>query len=113
MATATLTTHAKDKSTYGVTVAFTDESGNAVAPTAITWTLTNVDGIVINNREDVAVATPAATIDIVLSGDDLDAANAKRGCIVLTVEAIISSTLGNDLPLKDAVQIPVDDLIAV
>lgn len=106
-----LITHAKDQSTYQVTAAFTDAAGDSVVPSAITWTLTDRDGTVINSREDVAVATPAASIDIVLSGDDLKYSDgAKR---ILTIEATYDSDEGSDLPLKQESVIKIDDLINV
>ena len=72
MATPTLlTTHAKERGTYVVTVAFTDEDGNAEDIKTLVWTLTDLDGNIINSRENVNVATPGASEDIVLSGADL------------------------------------------
>ena len=114
MAISTLATPAKDKSFYGVQVSFTDTDGTAVTPSSITWTLTDSDGTVINSREDVAVATPASTITIVLSGDDLDHSNLVRSdYIVLHVEAVVDSLLGNNLPFRDAIKINVDNLIGI
>jgi hypothetical protein len=60
----------------GVQAAFTDADGSSVAPSVVAWTLTNDPGIpgvapdVINDREAVEI-TPAATVVIVLSGEDL------------------------------------------
>ncbi len=67
---ATLTTNAVEKSTYIVTAAFTDEDGDAVTPNAgLVWTLTDMNGVVINSREDVSIS-PDTSVDIVLSGND-------------------------------------------
>ena len=62
---------AKEEATYIVVASFTDENGVAVVPSAITWSLYDDRGQVINNRENVSIATPAATVNIVLTGDDL------------------------------------------
>lgn len=107
----TLTTRAIDKSTYVINCAFTDEAGAAVIPDSITWTLTDDAGTVINSRSAVAVAPPAASIDIVLSGNDLKYSDGAPR--VLTINAVYDSTLGSNLPLKDSVRFMVSDLISV
>lgn len=111
---ASLAVNAKDKSTIGVTATFTDADGSSVVPVSITWTLTDKEGTIINNRDQVVVATPAASIDIVLSGDDLDIGNTLgAGYVVLLVESVINSVLGNGLPYKDQVNVLIDDLVAI
>ena len=106
-----LTDMAIDESTFVVTCAFTDEDGTAVVPVSITWTLTNNSGTIINARTNVAVAVPASTINIVLSGDDLKYSDGPIR--ILTVQAVYDSTLGAALPLKDSVRFAVEDLIVV
>lgn len=110
-----LTTTAEEKSTLIVTAAFADEDGGDVIPSSITWTLTDSAGIVINSREDVEVASPAASVDIVLSGDDLALQTGESGSVlrVLTVESIYDSGAGSDLPLKDSVKFLLNDLVAI
>ena len=99
----------------GVQVDFKDDDGVAVIPNASTiqWTLTNKSNrgttpTVINSREQVAIAS-AATIYIVLEGDDLaltaDEVTANEAFVerILTVEyQYNSTTLGNNL--KDNAQ---------
>ena len=94
-----LTARAIEGSTYVVTIPFTDEDGDAVTPTAITWTLTDEDGQVVNSRHE-EVVTPASSIDIVLSGNDLPADGHLVWMLYLLVEALYDSTLGSDLPLN-------------
>jgi hypothetical protein len=105
-----LTAHAIDRSTYVVTAAFTDETGAAVTPSAVTWSLFNETGGVVNSRSAVS-ATPAASVAIVLSGADLAAADGSRR--VLLIEATYDSTNGTGLTLRDSVTIVVDDLVGV
>lgn len=107
----TLTTNAIDGSTYVVTAAFTDAAGSAVVPDSITWTLSDGAGNVVNSRTAVAVAVPAASNDIVLSGADLDYDDGAER--VLTVEAVYDSDEGDDLPLKAECHFRVDDLVNV
>lgn len=112
---ATLTTHAKEESTYVITVSFTDEDEVAVIPATIVWTLTNTAGTVVNLRSDVAVAIPAASIDIVLKGNDLQllTGEVNQGIRTFTVEATYDSALGLGLPLKASVRFIVDNLLVV
>ena len=91
--------------------AFTDEDGASVVPDTITWTLTDESGNVINSRSEVSVS-PAAAVDIVLSGDDLSIGNygTRR---VLLIEYTFTSSLGSGLPGKHQVSFKITDLVAV
>jgi hypothetical protein len=95
---AILAVRAIEQSTYVVTVDFTDENGDPVVPNSIAWTLSTEEGAIQNGQADVVVA-PAASIEIVLSGDDLEIGDAIATNLVLTVDASYDSTLGTDLPL--------------
>jgi hypothetical protein len=106
-----LTLPAIERSTYVVHCAFTDEDGVAVVPDTITWTLTDNIGTVINSRLDVAVAVPAAAIDIVLSGLDLVVSGSTIGR-VLTVSSVYTSTLGT-LPCIEACSFGISDLVSL
>ena len=112
-----LTTIAKEKSTFILTVAFTDENGSAVAPETLKWSLTDENGTAINSRTDVSVASPQASNSIVLSGDDLqileDEANDRYAKRRFVAEATYDSDLGNDLPVNDAVAFVVENLAKI
>lgn len=105
-----LATKALERSTYVVTAAFTDESGAAVTPDSITWDLTDTDGNVINSRSSVAVAVPASSIDIVLSGDDLAIQRPSMLWRIVTVEAVYDSSMGSNLPFKDEIRFEIQPL---
>lgn len=108
--------YAIEESTAKITIAFTDEDGNAATPSAITWTLTDENGTIINDREDVAVAVPASSIDVALSGDDLAMQSGETGDSVFrifTAEWTYSSDLGAGLPGKDSLKFPLVNLVAV
>lgn len=107
----TLDEQAVERSTYVVDVAFYDEDEAAVTPTAVTWTLTDELGNVVNSRDAVTVAA-ASTVSIVLSGLDL----AVGGDLVgvwrrLLIEATYDSSLGTGLPLKDEVRFKIGDTV--
>lgn len=100
-----LTTDAPEKGTFPVDLAFTDENGDAVSPDTLTWTLTDMDGTVINSREDVAVSSPSSSETITLSGDDLalsseDSEYEER---MLIIKGTYTSDLGSGLPLRGGV----------
>lgn len=83
---------------------FRDEDNNLVVPQTMTWTLTDIEGTVINSREDVAISPLNSTVYIVMSGDDLALQSGESGHQVerlLTLEGTYNSTYGNDLPLKE------------
>ena len=111
--TTTLTTMATEKATYVVTVSFTDEAENVVTPNpGLAWTLTDINGTVINNRAAVPIAS-ASTIYIVLSDDDLSLTTGVGVRRVVTVEGTYNSTRGTDLPLKQQATFDIEDLVAV
>lgn len=96
-----LAAQADEKSTYVITLTFTDAAGATVTPSAVSWSLTDLAGAVINSRSEV-VAVPAETVLVVLSGLDL-AMQAGEGGVVqrlLTVQATYTSTEGSNLPYK-------------
>lgn len=109
MATVLIVT-ATEGSTYVVTAAFTDEDGDAVVPASITWTLTDSQGSVINERDGVEVETPAASVDILLQGADLEADPSGGGYLLFTIDATYNSSLGSGLPLVGQCRIEVDAL---
>lgn len=108
-----LTTKATEQSTYIITANFTDAAGADVIPSSITWTLTDAAGNIVNSREDETIVIPAASVDILLSGDDLRCPHGRDRSLILTVKAIYDSTEGSDLPLNEQVRFTVQNLQAV
>lgn len=99
---ATLLPRATDENVYTVKCAFEDENGLPTVPDSIAWTLTNDQGAVINGRQAVSVPVPAASIDIVLAGLDLDYADGPARIVL--IEAIYDSSLKDDLPIRESVR---------
>lgn len=101
-----------EKGTAKVTVAsFTDESGTSVTPTAITWTLTDRQGNVINSRTAVSV-TPASSVSFLLTGNDLAISNNIRHRVI-TIAATYDSTLGTGLTAREQAFFTIEDMAAV
>jgi hypothetical protein len=103
------------RSTIAFTSSFFDRNGDPVTPTAITWTLVDQDGTVINNRLDVDISPPAQEVTVAIGGDDTDlVASTDNGNRRFTIEALYNSVdLGNDLPINDEQGFRVVDLQGV
>lgn len=104
-----LTTDATEEGTYVVTASFTDEDDNDVIPNNIHWWLYDSSNSIVNSRSNVNVAVPAATIYIVLQGDDL-AIIGKDNRRVLRIEYDYDSSYGSGLPGKKEVEFDITDL---
>lgn len=91
---------AKEQGTFIVTAAFYDDQGDSVAPDSMFWSLVDKDENVINEREDVEIASPETTEDIVLHGDDLAIlAGYSEEERYLVLEGTYTSDAGNGLPI--------------
>lgn len=106
---AVLTVTANENGTYTVTAVFTDEDGAALTPNTVHWKLVDSAGTVINSRTDVTV-TPAASVNIVLSGNDLDLTGTADEVRYVTVWGLYDSTYGIGLPYTDEVRFVVTNL---
>ncbi len=103
---------ANERGTIKFTCSFVDESGEAVVPTSITWTLTDKAGNVINDRTSEAV-TPAASVNIVLSGDDLAIDSDTTVRRLLTVSIVYDSTLGSGLTENEEIEFPINKMVNI
>lgn len=86
-----------------IAASFTDATDAPIVPESIHWKLVNAEGTVINNRTDTTI-TPASTVNIVLSGNDLEVAEATVTAErYLTVWGTFNSSYGLGLPYTDEV----------
>lgn len=76
---------ANEGSTAQVTVALKDQGGVAFTPVTLTWSLYDGGGNIVNSRSGV-VLTPASTVTVVLSGDDLAMVNENLEKEVRTIK---------------------------
>lgn len=104
-----LTTDGMEEGTYVVTASFTDEDDNDVIPNNIHWWLYNSSGSIVNGRSNVNVTVPAASINIVLQGNDL-AIIGKDNRRVLRIEYDYDSSYGTALPGKKEVEFDITNL---
>jgi hypothetical protein len=107
-----LRTIAEEEGTYIVDVSFLDEDDLPVTPVSINWTLTTLDGVIVNDRNKVDVAAPASTVALVLSGNDLKLLEHTTSFSwrLLTIKASYNSDLAPGLPLHGAVRFKVRNL---
>src|SRR3990172_4773823 len=107
----TITDTANEKSTFALEMAITDENGDPLTPNTLTWTLTDLAGNVINERAGVEITTPASTVTVVLSGDDLALPERAAPIRVVTLEGTYDGDLRSDLPLKEEVVFTIRNLV--
>ena len=112
----TIVQRANEQGTMGFVCEFSDDDKQPVAPSQITWSLTDPKGEVINGLDKVAI-TPAQKVTIVLKGQDLQIRDAEATLAKvsrrLVVEILYSSTLGNDLPMNEVASFEVNKLVKV
>jgi hypothetical protein len=114
MARVKLAQEAVEKSTFIVPVSFFDEEDGPAAPSSATWTLTDQYGVVVNGRSAVPVQPLAATVNILLTGNDLRMlGEMDSGVRLLLVSATYNSELGSDLSLQDEIEFAVRPLVGV
>jgi hypothetical protein len=110
--TTTLATMPAEEATLVVTVAWLDDASAAVTPSAATWTLTDVDGRIVNSRDAVAITGLSTSNAIVLSGADLALSSTFNGPQrVLLVEYTYTSSAGSNLPGKAQCVFTIEDLV--
>lgn len=109
-----LTTKAVEESTFAITSAFVDSAGNAVTPNTLTWSLADRDGTIINSREDVAIGTPAASVTITLSGDDLALPDTNNPLRVFLIKGDYDDpVLGAGKPIQDEAYFEIENLTII
>jgi len=107
---------AVENSSYLIELTAYDELGQEVVPKTGTWSLTDTDGETINERANIVISPLAATMHVLLTGDDLALSAAFAGTSELRVfifEGTYDSIYGADNPLKDQLVFPVVNLAKI
>ncbi len=107
-----LEVRANEEGTIVITATVTDASGTLVNPDTMFYTLTDLDGTVINTVEDTEIVGATSSEDIVLSGNDLLTSGSDRRLILLTY-GTYTSTEGAGLPFNEEVGFWVVDKKAI
>ena len=102
-------------STFAIKTDFTvktdpsDDVGIPFTPNSgLTWSLTDKDGNIVNNRLDEGI-TSAESVVIVLKGDDLVLTGGPVQRYVI-IRGTFDGVLGNNLPLIDEVYFQIQNL---
>lgn len=91
-------------STFNIPFSFTDEAETDLVPNVLTWKLTDSDGTVLNSRTGVSL-TPAATVNVTLSDNDLVLTSVTDdGIRFVTLTGTYDSAVGLNLPLTHVVE---------
>jgi len=107
---AKIEAHAREEGTFVVLATFTDEDDAGVVCDTLTWTLSDLDGNVLNGRSAVAITPSATTESIVLQGTDLAMVVSQTRERMLTLQWTYSSTYGTNLPQNEQATFIIDDL---
>ena len=108
--------YAVENSSYLIELTAYDELNQEVVPKTGTWSLTDTSGTAINARTDIVISPLAATMHVLLTGDDLALSAAFAGTSELRVfifEGTYDSAYGVDNPLKDQLIFPVVNLAKI
>ena len=100
-----LNTKAVRGSSFVINMIPKDEDGTAITPDSLEYTLTDPDGNVINSLSGISL-TPSTSIDLMLSGDDLEFESAEEGAYevirIITVTGVYDSAVELNVPLIDS-----------
>ena len=108
MGMVTLLKSANEGGTYVIQVKPKDEDQNDVMLNSLQWTLTDLNGDIVNNNKDINVEETDLdyVINIVLTDKDL-----TPGYKILTLKGTYHSVYGTNLPITAAVKFYVSDLL--
>ena len=102
----TLKKQTNENGSYLIEIKFKDENNKWKIPYNLTWTLTDLQGNIINNCENVEISNPDNTIYISLNGDDL-----TPGWKIVTLKGKYDSTNAPQLNIRETFRFYVTDLI--
>jgi hypothetical protein len=108
-----LNTKAKERSTYGLSLTFKDSSEEIIDPINIIscrWSLRDKhSGDIINGRNKVSLNVDENPKDLYLWGKDLALFASTNTSRIVTVEATYNSDEGDNLPLIEEVEFPIEN----
>jgi hypothetical protein len=111
MAATIITTHAREQNSFVITLDFTDETGLANTPIALTWTLSDMDGNVVNSRSAASATTIATTSTIVMVGSDTVIIAGQTNERLLLIEWTYNSSYGSAMVGKAQAILTIDELV--
>jgi len=93
-----------------VTIAFSvgTDDGAPIVPATARWTLTDIAGNVINGREDVVIAVPESSNEIVLTDDDLVSHDDSDGYRRIVVNGTYATNDGESQPFSEEIEFSIE-----
>ena len=107
-----LGSHARERGTFHIVIELTDEADDAIVPVSCVWTLTDMDGNVINGRSAVVVVSQTS-MPVTLSGADLAIIAGQTNERLFLAEYVYNSTYGVNQAGKEEATFIIDNLKAV
>ena len=107
---AKIEVHAREENSYTVVCTFTDEDDSGCVPNTLTWTLTDMDGNVLNGRDAVSVSPSATAENILLAPTDTTIISGQNNKRLFLVEWTYDSDYGTGLYGKEQAIFVIDDL---
>jgi hypothetical protein len=104
---------AKEGNTYIINYTFYDESSVSMIPSEVKWSLRNNNGVIVNNRSNVSVLTPATNGTIILTPSDLVYEKNSSSERVFTIQGIYNGTYGSACTCTDEVGFSIEDIIGI
>lgn len=80
--------------TVVLSASFEDEDGDSVVPNSLKYSVLDESKEVVNSQQDISIS-PASSIEVVLSGDNLPA-----GKLYWVIDGEYDSSVGSNLPLR-------------
>lgn len=108
-----ITVHAREENTYHISCQFSDENSVTCTAETLTWTLTDMDGNIINGRDGVAVSPASTTETITLTPTDTTIVSGQNNQRLFLVEWTYDSDYGTGLTGKKQAIFIIDDLLHI
>jgi len=99
-------------STRFVTIQFKDENGDLAAPATLNWTLTDHQGRIINNRNNVSIASPTHTEVVPVYGDDLRCRGTGDRARIFLVEGTYNNQYGSGFPVRASARFDIQNIVS-
>ena len=110
---ATITTHAREENSYTIACQFSDEDGTTGTVETLAWTLTDMDGNIINGHDAVSVSPTATTENILIGPTATSIVVGQNNKRLFLVEWTYNSDYGTGLSAKDQAIFVIDNLLHI
>ena len=108
-----ITKHAREENSYTVSMQFSDEDGTTCTCETLTWTLTDMDGNIINGRDGVSVTPSATTETVTLTPSDTTIVSGQNNERLFLAEWTYNSDYGTGLTGKEQAIFIVNELLHI